>query len=195
MSLRPTWCTRFAPAPKSNDAKRHRSIPEPAYALHPAQGISRSREQVKPHSQNFPERRSASFCVSRWVGVIWQSSYYWVGPTAPESSDNGFPEKGSVTEHADAQKANVRQQWAAMRRRQYIAILPFLIFFGSVSILARKGNAVVTASDGLLLVLLAALGVGTIYFSLQNWRCPACSQYLTNEMNPRLCSKCGVALR
>lgn len=101
-----------------------------------------------------------------------------------------------MIEYTDEQKASFKQQWATMRRRQYIAAVPFLMFFGAFfAFAARSGDAVVTASDGLMLGLLLALVVGSTIFSLQNWRCPACRRILGSEVNPRFCSKCGVALK
>lgn len=99
-----------------------------------------------------------------------------------------------MSEYTEAQKAYFKQQWALIRRRQYIAALPFFVFFGSMAILnARKGDAVVTASDGLVLVLLLALVVGSIVFALQNWRCPACRRILGSEVNPRFCLNAACA--
>jgi hypothetical protein len=123
-----------------------------------------------------------------------------VRPTTSESSNlrttASLERRVPMTEYTDAQKAHFKQQWAAMRRRQYIAVLPFLVFFGSIAILGvRKGDAVVTASDGLVLALLLALVVGSSVLALQNWRCPACRRVLGSEANPRFCSKCGIALK
>jgi hypothetical protein len=38
------------------------------------------------------------------------------------------------------------------------------------------------------------LVAGLVFFSFQNWRCPACNGYLGKGWGPRFCPKCGVAL-
>jgi len=43
--------------------------------------------------------------------------------------------------------------------------------------------------------LLFVFTIGTLVFSLKNWRCPACSRYLGKVWNPKHCHSCGVALR
>ncbi len=48
----------------------------------------------------------------------------------------------------------------------------------------------------LLLIVLAGVGLLVAFaFSFKNWRCPSCQKYLGKAMNPRFCSKCGVALK
>jgi Zn finger protein HypA/HybF involved in hydrogenase expression len=32
-------------------------------------------------------------------------------------------------------------------------------------------------------------------FSAANWRCPACNKYLGQDINRRMCRKCGARLR
>jgi hypothetical protein len=39
------------------------------------------------------------------------------------------------------------------------------------------------------------LVVGSVLFSLWNWRCPACGGYLGRSLNPKYCPSCGVRLR
>jgi len=41
--------------------------------------------------------------------------------------------------------------------------------------------------------VVAALGV--LWFSLANWRCPACEKRLGKDYNPRFCPRCGVRLK
>ena len=49
--------------------------------------------------------------------------------------------------------------------------------------------------DWVFVLIFIVAFIGLLIFSLTNWRCPACNKYLGKALNPRICSKCGVALR
>jgi hypothetical protein len=44
-------------------------------------------------------------------------------------------------------------------------------------------------------IVLFAVMLGLVVFSLGNWRCPACSGYLGKGINPKFCARCGAQLR
>ena len=65
--------------------------------------------------------------------------------------------------------------------------------FTAVNVLVLTIAMFKNAQAGVLAFLLATLGV--FVFSLYNWRCPACRQYLGWVRNLKICTKCGAALQ
>jgi hypothetical protein len=44
-------------------------------------------------------------------------------------------------------------------------------------------------------IALFAIAIGWVIFDGQNWRCPACDNYLGRAFNPKHCRRCGIELR
>jgi hypothetical protein len=89
----------------------------------------------------------------------------------------------------------IMQEFGVRRGRQLLAIgvALFLVFFLAM---LHKGPTVLGESSkdtlfGLQVIVIAAF----IGFSGFNWRCPSCDKYLGNDINRRLCRKCGSRLR
>jgi fatty acid desaturase len=111
----------------------------------------------------------------------------------PDQLSPRFP----MTEYTEEQKASFKEQWAAMRRRDRIRAAPVVIFFAALGVfLARKNQGLwLGVPAEWALTVLFVLAIGSVIFSLRNWRCPACRRMLGSEMSPRFCSKCGIALK
>ena len=85
-------------------------------------------------------------------------------------------------------------EFARRRRRHFIALILMLLL---VCLLAAAREDVF-ASFGWHLghsVVVLGVGVGAAWFSLCDWRCPACGKMLGTSFNPNFCSKCGTPLR
>jgi hypothetical protein len=89
----------------------------------------------------------------------------------------------------------VMQEFGVRRGRQLLAIglALFLVLFLAM---LHKGPTVLGEFSkntlfGLQVIVIAAF----IGFSSFNWRCPSCNKYLGNDMNRRVCGKCGSRLR
>lgn len=100
-------------------------------------------------------------------------------------------------EHSEAQQAEFQRIYVRRRRYQNllaVLVLPLVIVM-RFSVNAEAGTVFgVSAQVGFPVVL--AVLVGTMVFSLRNWRCPACSKYLGAAFRgPKHCPNCGVKLR
>jgi hypothetical protein len=89
----------------------------------------------------------------------------------------------------------IMQEFRVRRGRQLLAIgvALFLVFFLAM---LHKYPAIMgefsrnTIFGAQIMVIVAFIG-----FSSFNWRCPSCDKYLGNDMNRRVCRKCGSRLR
>ena len=100
-------------------------------------------------------------------------------------------------ERTDEQKRAFREEFAARRKKQWVATLPLILLIIGLAILgdkAQKGSVAGLSADALIGFLFAYI-LGLLIFSLKNWRCPACNAYLGKNMGPDFCPKCGVALK
>lgn len=98
-------------------------------------------------------------------------------------------------EYTEGQKSDFRKTFAERRRRQMVVSVPvFLVIFG-VILLQKRGQTLLGLEEGSLVAFLFLTIAAGIAFSLWNWRCPACRQYMGKQMNPKFCSGCGVEFR
>jgi hypothetical protein len=97
--------------------------------------------------------------------------------------------------YTEEQRARIRSEFAARRRRQYLLAGPLVAAALAVALAADKGPGAllgVPASVWGPLFLVAVAG-GALY-SFHNWRCPACGRWLGRTIFPRYCVKCGAPL-
>lgn len=86
----------------------------------------------------------------------------------------------------------LKREFAARRRRQAISVVP-LGLLGLALVLG--GGDVFGLGEQSLMVVVGVVVLGFFAFSLGNWRCPACSAYLGQRLNPMSCRACGATLR
>lgn len=92
-------------------------------------------------------------------------------------------------------KEEIMQVFGVRRGRQLLAIgvTLFLVFF--LAVLYKRpavlGEFSRNAVFGAQVMVIAAF----IGFSRANWVCPSCNKYLGNDINRRVCRKCGSRLR
>lgn len=103
----------------------------------------------------------------------------------------GVPSPDSYTEE---QKKEFRRRFAAKRRRQLLLIAPLLLLVVAVT-LAQFEPAWLTPYFPYLLSFGAMFLPLGVFFTLRNWRCPACGEYLGRDFNPNVCPRCGIRLQ
>jgi protein-S-isoprenylcysteine O-methyltransferase Ste14 len=103
-------------------------------------------------------------------------------------------------QYTEQQLAESKAEFAKRRKRQLLATIPIVAVFvvamvlrggGDVSFLGIPASVVARGVVGGMF----ALVLGSIAFSLWNWRCPGCNRYLGKGISPSFCSKCGVPLQ
>lgn len=99
-------------------------------------------------------------------------------------------------QYVEQQLTELRAEFAKRRKRQLLATLPIVAVF-VLAIYMRRGGDVsfLGLPYSVILGVVFALLLGTVAFSLWNWRCPACNRYLGKGISPSFCSKCGVPLQ
>jgi hypothetical protein len=85
-----------------------------------------------------------------------------------------------------------KREYAARRRRQAISVIPVGLLGAS---LALSGGGLFGLDQAAVSIVVGAVVLGFFGFSLGNWRCPECSAYLGQRLNPRQCRACGSELR
>lgn len=97
-----------------------------------------------------------------------------------------------VEDYQSRQVTLLQREFAARRRRQAISAVPV----GLLGLaLALGGGDSLGLGPQSLTVVVGVVVLGFFAFSLGNWRCPACSAYLGQRVNPAKCRACGATLR
>lgn len=99
-------------------------------------------------------------------------------------------------QYVEQQLTEFKAEFAKRRKRQLLATLPIVAVF-VLAMFMRYGGDVsfLGLPYSVILGVVFALLLGTVAFSLWNWRCPACNRYLGKGISPSFCSKCGVPLQ
>ena len=87
------------------------------------------------------------------------------------------------------------QEFRVRRGRQLLAIGVALFLVFLLAMLHKRPTVLGEFSRNTIFgaqVIVIAVFIG---FSSFNWRCPSCNKYLGNNINRRLCRKCGNRLR
>ena len=90
------------------------------------------------------------------------------------------------------QLAIQKKEYAIRRRRQTISVIPVGVLGVAVAV---GGGGLFGLGEQAVLVLVGAVVLSFFGYSLVNWRCPACSAYLGQRLNPEKCRACGATLR
>jgi hypothetical protein len=82
------------------------------------------------------------------------------------------------------------------QRRQFLALAPVIVMLFLYLWANQRGTPDVAGIprdmfEGVALLSLPPL----LLFTVSNWRCPSCNEYLVRGFNPRQCPKCGVSFR
>ncbi len=95
---------------------------------------------------------------------------------------------------SEKDEGQIMQDFGLRRRRQLIAIVVALFLVLFLAVLYKRpllGEFSRNTVFGSQVIVIAAF----IGFSGVNWRCPSCTKYLGNDINRRVCRKCGSRLR
>lgn len=98
-------------------------------------------------------------------------------------------------EYAEDGKSEIRKRFHVRRRRQRVLVFVLLAAGISAAFLGKGKTAVIGIPSSFFVPAFLFVVLGAILFSLYNWRCPACGQYLGKTMDPQFCSRCGAALQ
>lgn len=90
-------------------------------------------------------------------------------------------------EYTETQKAQFMESYAARRARQIAISIALIILMLPLAIVGDRVPA--------LSIIMVALVIVAVAFSLRNWRCPACNGYLGKGFGQKFCQRCGVQLR
>ena len=110
--------------------------------------------------------------------------------------EEGVAVRAITASRTDEELAAVHDAYAKLRRRQFYATSPLLLFL-LLELLMTVGVNVPSFIDfrnrWTIVTLVVVVG-GMTGFSLWNWRCPACRSYLGKTSDARHCRRCGVEL-
>ncbi len=101
-------------------------------------------------------------------------------------------------EYTDQQKERFKVGFAKKRRNRWIAmalIVPSAIAFGFGAAGGVEDQIVLGLPPMVWWPVVLVVFIGSIIFSVLNWRCPACGTILGINFNGRYCSACGAELR
>ncbi len=85
-----------------------------------------------------------------------------------------------------------KKEYAIRRRRQTISVIPIGLLGVAVAV---GGGGLFGLGEQAVLVLVGSVVLSFFGFSLVNWRCPKCSAYLGQRLNPTDCRACGATLQ
>lgn len=97
----------------------------------------------------------------------------------------------------DSQSADeIVAEFKRRQKRQLIATIPLLIAMPIVVVGTQTQGPTVFGMPSILAAKIGVvLFVGSIGYTLKNWRCPKCSRYLGRAIAPASCPSCGARLR
>jgi hypothetical protein len=99
-------------------------------------------------------------------------------------------------QYTPQQERAFKETFSVRQRRQILFTVPILALVVIFIVAAdEKARTILGMPMTAVAPLLFVFIVGTLVFSLKNWRCPACDRYLGKVWNPKHCHSCGVALR
>jgi len=91
--------------------------------------------------------------------------------------------------------AEIIEEFKRKRTRQIMAVGPIILAFIALLSVESNPTGIFGLPPNIVFGISFVLIISVLIFSLFNWRCPSCNQYLGKAMNPKFCSKCGIQLR
>lgn len=101
-------------------------------------------------------------------------------------------------ENTDQQKAKFKVAFAKKRRNRLIGMalmVPSAVAFGFGAAGGVEDQIVLGLPPIVWWPVVLVVFIGSIIFSVINWRCPACGTIFGFNFNGRCCSECGAELR
>jgi len=87
------------------------------------------------------------------------------------------------------------QDFRSRQNRQFIAIAAALFLVLLAAVIHRRPDLFGEFSKSTLFGVQVVIIAAFIGFTGFNWRCPSCTKYMGNDINRRICKKCGARLR
>lgn len=99
-------------------------------------------------------------------------------------------------QYIEQQRADFKAEFAKRWKRQILVSLPVVAAILIFAVVTRNAEVPLFGLPPAVIGGIAfALILGTLVFSLLNWRCPACNKYLGKGISPAFCPKCGAPLQ
>ena len=93
------------------------------------------------------------------------------------------------------ERDRIVRDFRSRKKRQFVAIAAALFLVLLSAVMYKRPDLFGAFSKGTLFGAQVVLIAAFIGFTGFNWRCPSCTKYLGNDINRRLCKKCGARLR
>jgi hypothetical protein len=92
-------------------------------------------------------------------------------------------------------RERIVRDFRSRQNRQFIAIAAALFLVLLSAVIYRRPDLFGGFPKSTLFGAQIAFIVAFMGFTAFNWRCPSCTKYLGNDINRRMCKKCGARLR
>ena len=88
-----------------------------------------------------------------------------------------------------------KKDFRMRQSRQFLIIAIALLLIVILTVIHKRQDLFGDFSKHTILRLQLLVIAAFIGFSAVNWRCPSCKKYLGQDINRRVCRKCGTRLR
>jgi hypothetical protein len=99
-----------------------------------------------------------------------------------------------VTKMDSKGRDRIVKDFRTRQNRQFIAIAAALFLVLLCGVVYKRPDLFGEYSKNALFGTQAVIIAAFIGVTFVNWRCPACTKYLGNDINRRICKKCGARL-
>lgn len=89
----------------------------------------------------------------------------------------------------------IKKDFRMRQSRQFLIIAVALLLIVFLTVIHKRQDLFGLFSEYTVLRLQLLVIAAFIGFSAVNWRCPSCKKYLGQDINRRVCRKCGTRLR
>src|SRR5512146_666312 len=89
----------------------------------------------------------------------------------------------------------VVRKFGAVRFRQVTAIFVSVLTLVLLAVLSRWPDLLGSLPRHWIARIQVLLILVFINFTAWNWKCPSCRKYLSHDISPRVCKKCGAKLQ
>ncbi len=88
----------------------------------------------------------------------------------------------------------IRIKFIRCKRRQLIAMVSTLILLLFLGLVSKRPDIFGEYARNDILASQILMVCGFLWFSIFNWRCPACKKSIGPDFNRRICKHCGTRL-
>jgi len=95
----------------------------------------------------------------------------------------------------DNEKQQIIEEFQKRNRKQVALAIILLPLFIAFAIVSSKPDMLPCPLGSLFMLLCIFILLPAVVFSFMNYRCPACSAFLGDAINPSFCYRCKAQLR